>query len=113
MYILYKQTKAKKENEKATILDAEIVPDSKIQEILQKIKNFNANEKSVERKVVEVDDTSLPAFLARDRQYDIGKFDEAVSEVKQRCENLHAAFEKLFAFYSEAREYNEQHNPED
>ena len=75
MYILYKQTKAKKENEKATILDAEIVPDSKIQEILQKIKNFNANEKSVERKVVEVDDTSLPAFLARDRQYDIGKFD--------------------------------------
>ena len=113
MYILYKQTKTKKENEKAAILDAEIVPDSKIQKILQKIKNFNANDKIVERKVVEVDDNTLPAFLARDRQYDMEKFDEAISEVKQRCENLHAAFEKLFAFYVEAREYNDQHKPED
>ena len=113
MYILYKQTKAKNENDKPTILDAEIVPDSKIQEILQKIKNFNANDKNVERKVIEADDTSLTAFLARDRQYDMGKFDEAVAEVKQRCESLTTAFEKLFAFYTEAREYNDQNKPED
>lgn len=113
MYILYKQTKTKKENEKPTILDAEIVPDSKIQEILQKIKNFNANDKNVERKVIEADDTTLTAFLARDRQYDMGKFDEAVAEVKQRCESLTTAFEKLFAFYTEAREYNDQNKPED
>lgn len=113
MYILYKQTKAKNENEKPTILDAEIVPGSKIQEILQKIKNFNANDKNVERKIVEVDDNTLPAFLARDRQYDMGKFDEAVAEVKQRCESLTTTFEKLFAFYTEAREYNDQHKSED
>ena len=113
MYILCKQTKAKKENEKPTILDAEIVPDSKIQDILQKIKNFNANDKNVERKVIEADDTTLTAFLARDRQYDMVKFDEAVAEVKQRCESLTTAFEKLFAFYTEAREYNDQNKPED
>ena len=113
MYILYKQTKAKNENEKPTILDAEIVSGSKIQEILQKIKNFNANDKNVERKVIEADDTTLTAFLARDRQYDMEKFDEAVAEVKQRCESLTTAFEKLFAFYIEAREYNDQHKPED
>lgn len=104
MYIIYKRMRQKDDTGREIVIEADIVPDGKYNEWAQKARDLNSKSKSsVEYVIVSVDDDSLTAFLARDRKYDMSKYDETAEEIRQQFNSLNESISRLDVFYREAR----------
>lgn len=104
MYIIYKRMRQKDDTGREIVIEADIVPDGKYNEWAQKARDLNSKSKSsVEYVILSVDDDSLTAFLARDRKYDMTKYDETAEEIRQQLNALNDSISRLDVFYREAR----------
>lgn len=118
MYILYKKfknTEPSDTNEK--IIKADILnisaDDQAYTKYVQKIQEQNAKINSTFEYVIkEVPDESLTAFLARDREYDLEKFQNTAEELSRQIDRVLELATKLDVFYREARDSLEK-KPED
>lgn len=104
MYILYKRIRKQNDADREIVLEAEILDPAQYAATAARVKERNIEKTTVEYAIAQVDDESLPAFLARDRRYDLNKFDDTAAELRQRIENAMECVFKLDVFYREARD---------
>ena len=104
MYILYKRIRKKSESDRELVIEAEILDPSQYTTTAAIVKERNLEKTAVEYAIAQVDDESLTAFLARDRRYDLNKFDDTAAEIRQRIESAMESVFKLDVFYREARD---------
>lgn len=104
MYILYKRIRKLNDADREIVLEAEILDPAQYAATAARVKERNIEKTTVEYAIAQVDDESLTAFLARDRRYDLNKFDDTATELRQRIENAMECVFKLDVFYREARD---------
>lgn len=104
MYILYKRIRKKSESDRELVIEAEILDPSQYTTTAAIVKERNLEKTAVEYAIAQVDDDSLTAFLARDRRYDLNKFDDTAAEIRQRLESAMESVFKLDVFYRAARD---------
>lgn len=107
MYILYKRIRKQNDADREIVLEAEILDPAQYAAMAARVKDRNIEKTAVEYVIIQVDDESLTAFLARDRRYDLTKYDETAAEIRQQIDALNAAFNRLDAFYRSARDSND------
>jgi len=115
MYILYKKFRnANPSDTSEKVVEAEILnilsqDDKAYISYNQKIQEENSKKKSAFEYVIkEVEDDSLIAFLARDRKYDMEKFQTTADELSNQIKSALDTVNKLDLFYREARDHSEQ-----
>lgn len=113
MYLLYKKFKNTDPSDRSErVVEADILnivskEDKAYISYNQKIQEHNSNEKSAFEYVIkEVEDDSLIAFLARDRKYDLEKYENTADTLYHKIEDMLNTVAKLDIFYREA--YNHQ-----
>lgn len=103
MYILYKRVRKQNDADREIVLEAEILEPAQYAAMAARVKDRNIEKTAVEYVIIQVDDDSLPAFLARDRKYDMTKYDETAEEIRQQLNALNDSISRLDVFYREAR----------
>lgn len=104
MYILYKRVRKQNDADREIVLEAEILDPAQYAAMAARVKDRNIEKTAVEYVIIQVDDESLTAFLARDRRYDLTKYDDTAAEIRQQVDALNAALNRLDVFYRSARD---------
>lgn len=109
MYILYKKFKnlnpadSSEKVVEADILNIVSKEDKAYTSYNQKIQEQNSKQNSAFEYVIkEVEDDSLIAFLARDRKYDMEKYQNTADNLYHQIKDMIATISKLDIFYREA-----------
>ena len=95
------------------IVDAQVVPDNELQRYATRAAERNRDKDSRHIHVIEeVADNSLTAFVARERDYDMNKYEKLAKTLLSQMETLRDDVKLLFSQYVEATEYQAAHPKE-